>query len=329
MTQGMGVHPQHVGPARTASWRGILALVMLLALVCPLAVAQADPVQEFSVQLKDLKPDGQYTIVFTANSYDTSGDPPPLLESNSVRFAAGLSIKKAFLGRDYQCDVAKLREALQSTDEADDDYFFKLLDNLPATYRRVKDDLTPKLRKVVQTCIRAQIGTGRVVVDARLLGIDDALPSKIYVYMSGPRTKGAIASFGVFAVLDESSPAVQRLEALGAISRTFRADLFSDPSADGRFGYKLVLPTGAGLRISIAELKVTAPGITKTAIRKTCLVKREARCVKSKTTTTKSFWLNAPTCPTSGQATFRSDYGYETGLQTQQTIQVPCPRFKR
>ena len=63
----------------------------------------------------------------------------------------------------------------------------------------------------------------------------------------------------------------------------------------------------------VAELKVTAPGITKTTVKKTCLTKRKGTCVKSKSTTTKQFWLDEPTCPASGQVTFRSDYGYETG----------------
>ena len=309
--------------------RRTLALALLLTLVGPLAAALADPVEEFNVQLKDVRSDGRYTVVFTANSFDTSGDPPPLLDSNSVRFAAGLSIKKPFLGRDYQCDVDKLRDALQSVDDDQDGHFFKRLDNLPATYRLVKDDLTPQFRKVVQTCIRGQVGTGRVLVDARTLGIGDALPSKIYLYMTASHTKGAIGAFGVFAVLDESSPVVQRLGALGTIKLTFAADLFNQPSADGLFGYKMVLPTGSGLRISIAELKVTARGITRTTVKKTCLVKRDGTCVKSKATTTKDFWLTAPRCPTSGQVTFRADYGYETGLRSHKTIQVPCPRFQR
>ena len=63
-------------------------------------------------------------------------------------------------------------------------------------------------------------------------------------------------------------------------------------------------------------------------MKKTCLVKRKGTCVKSKSTTTKQFWLDQPTCPASGQVTFRSDYGYETGLATQKTIQVPCPKFQ-
>ena len=181
-----------------------LVSVMLLALLYPAALAQADPVQEFNVQLKDVKPDGRYTIVFTANSFDTSGEPPPLLTSNTVSFAAGVKIKPEFLSRAYQCDVTKLREALQSAPE--DGYFFKRLDNLPATYKRVKDRLSPQDRKLVETCIRSQIGTGRVVVDARTLGIGDPLPAKLYLYLSKAQTKGSFASFGIFAVLDEAAP---------------------------------------------------------------------------------------------------------------------------
>ena len=303
-----------------------LVPVMLLALLYPATIAFADPVQEFNVQLKDVKPDGRYTIVFSANSFDTSGEPPPLLTSNTVSFAAGVKIRKAFLNRTYQCDVAKLRDALQSVPE--NGYFFKRLDNLPATYKRVKDQLSPQDRKLVETCIRSQIGTGKVVVDARTLGIGDPLPAKLYLYLSKPQTKGSFASFGIFAVLDEADPAVQALGSLGTLKLVFATDLFDQPSADGLFGYKMVLPTGGDLRISVAELKVNAPGITKTTVKKTCVTKRKGTCVKSKATATKQFWLDQPTCPAGGQVTFRSDYGYETGLATQKTIQVPCPKFQ-
>lgn len=304
-----------------------LVPVMLLALLYPATIALADPVQEFNVQLKDVKPDGRYTIVFSANSFDTSGEPPPLLTSNTVNFAAGVKIRPAFLGKDYRCDVNKLRAALQSTD--DGGYFFKRLDNLPATYSRVKGRLSPGDRKVVETCIRAQIGTGKVVVDARTLGIGDPLPAKLYLYLSKPQTKGSFASFGIFAVLDEADPAVKALGSLGTLKLVFATDLFNEPSADGRFGYKMVLPTGSGLRISVAELKVTAPGITKTTVKKICVTKRKGTCVKSKSTTTRQFWLDQPTCPASGQVTFESDYGYETGLATKKTIEVPCPKFQQ
>ena len=91
----------------------------------------------------------------------------------------------------------------------------------------------------------------------------------------------------------------------------------------------MVLPTGSGLRISVAELKVTTPGITKTTVGTECVKKRGRKCVKSTSKVTRSFWLTQPTCPASGQVAFRSDYGYETGLATERTIQVPCPRFQQ
>jgi hypothetical protein len=298
-----------------------------MALALLPATALAEPVQEFNVQLKDVRPDGRYTIVFTANSFDTTGEPPPLLTSNTVRFAAGVSIKKAFLNRTYQCDVAKLRDALIAAPESG--YFFRRLDKLAATYKRVKDRMTPESRKVTETCIRSQIGAGKVVVDARTVGIGDPIPAKLYLYLSKPAQKGALASFGIFAVLDESKPSVRALGSLSTLKLVFSTDLYNEPSADGLYGYKLVLPTGSGLRISVAELEVTTPGITKTTVTRTCGAKRGKRCVKPKTTTTRDFWLTQPSCPATGQVTFRSDYGYESGLATEKTIQVPCPRFQR
>ena len=67
---------------------------VLLALVALASVAHTDPVPKFSVQLKDVKADGRYTIVFSSNSYDTSGEQPPQVMSNLVRFAAGVSIRR-------------------------------------------------------------------------------------------------------------------------------------------------------------------------------------------------------------------------------------------
>ena len=304
----------------------ILVSALLLILLVPAAVAQADPVQEFNVQLKDVKPDGRYTIVFSANSFDTSGEPPPLLTSNVVRFAAGVSVRKEFLTKDYTCDVARLRDALLVADEPG--YFFKRLDNLAATYKRVKNRMGAADRKITQTCIRSQIGAGSVVVDARTVGIGDPIPAKLYLYLAKPAAPGALTSFGIFAVLDESRPSVQALGGLSTLKLVFSTDLFNEPSPDGVYGYKLVLPTGSGLRISVAELKVTTPGITRTTVKKTCLAKKAGRCVKPKVTTNRLFWLTPPTCPASGQATFQSTYGYETGLVTDKTIQVPCPRFQ-
>ena len=90
----------------------------------------------------------------------------------------------------------------------------------------------------------------------------------------------------------------------------------------------MVLPTGSGLRISVAELKVTTPGITKTTVKKTCVTKRKGKCVKS-ASKTRQFWLDPADVPGERPGDVPSDYGYETGLATEKTIQVPCPRFQQ
>ena len=40
---------------------------------------------------------------------------------------------------------------------------------------------------------------------------------------------------------------MQGLGSLGTLKLVFATDLFNQPSADGLFGYKMVLPTGSGL----------------------------------------------------------------------------------
>ena len=60
------------------SLKRILLAAALLGLLMPVAAAQAEPVQEFSYQLKDVKPDGRFTVVFTSRTYDTTGGIPPV-----------------------------------------------------------------------------------------------------------------------------------------------------------------------------------------------------------------------------------------------------------
>ena len=224
------------------SRRAALLAALLTALVLA-PVAAADPVQEFNVQLKDVRPDGRYTIVFSSNSYDTSGEQPPLVTSNSVRFAKGVSIRKEFLTARYRCDVPRLRDVLTGNPEATPVMSRRVAD-LPATLRRIRDDLNPFARRVVETCIRAQIGSGIVVADTRPF-IADPIPAKLFLYLSKATEKGAIASFGVLAVLDESSKPYKEiglLQSLGPLS--FTTSVFDDPTPDGRYGLRLQLPSG-------------------------------------------------------------------------------------
>ena len=134
----------------------------------------------------------------------------------------------------------------------------------------------------------------------------------------------------MLVVLDENGWLYKQSPTL----RTFRLALtfpaYWEPSADGRFGYRFVLPGGGagGVRASVSELKVTLPALTQTKKTVTCLKKSKGKCMKSKTESKKLFWITQPTCPTSGQLRFESDYVYETGFKTTKAIDLPCPRFQ-
>ena len=78
----------------------------LLALGVPAALAE--PVQQFSIQLKDLTADGRYSVVYTSNAFDTTGEAPPALEEASLRLAKGMTIRPEFRKPDRLCDTAKL-----------------------------------------------------------------------------------------------------------------------------------------------------------------------------------------------------------------------------
>ena len=63
-------------------------------------------------------------------------------------------------------------------------------------------------------------------------------------------------------MLAEDSDFYKNNTFLQTLRLTFIVNIFDDPTADGRFGYRLQLPGGgtAGVRVSLAELKVTTPG---------------------------------------------------------------------
>ena len=261
---------------------GAALIAAALSLLAAAPLASAEPVQEFNVQLKDVQPDGRYTTVFSSNSYDTSGEQPPVVTENNVRFASGVSIRPEFLKPRYRCDVPRLRDVLVDNPEAAP-VMSRRVDQLASTLRRIRDDITPNAARIVETCIRSQIGKGIVVADTRPF-IADPIPAKLFLYLSKGTAKGAIASFGVLAVLDESSKPYKEiglLQSLGPLS--FTTNVFNEPSADGTYGYRLALPSGpVGIvKISLAELRVTIPGITEVKERVTCVRRSGGACRKT------------------------------------------------
>lgn len=281
----------------------------LLLVLCWTATAAADPVQQFDVQLKNVTPQGRFGVVFTSNSFDTSGGPLPAMTESSVRIAKGIRIKPRFLRRERLCQTGKLR--------------LILLDNQPrgVTYEQMLSDLT-KIRNriarrlsreslaIVDACRTAYVGKGTFAVDARP-NFPEVLPGSLYVFLSPATAKGAIGGFGVMTYYDQKAPIIRNTALLREQQPVFTVNLYDDPTPDGVYGYRLqLLPDSFGrLPFSVAELRVSSPG----------LVDR----------TTREFWAALPRCPTSGSLPFKADYRYRTGLQTSTTIQVPCPRYIR
>lgn len=304
-----------------------ITAVMALAVLSLSSTAHAEPVQEVNFQIKDVSKDGRYTIVFGANAYDTTGAPPPLVTTNQIRLPSGVRIRREFLRTDYQCKVADVRDALVTPDGARS--YTSRLNNLQASLKRTRKKLKPGIVRGVEKCIGAQIGKGRVKADVRPTFPDPA-DANLFLYLAKPNKKGAKAAIGVLVVLNEKGIFVKNNPFFATLRLTFLINVFDETSPDGKLGYRLDLPGGgaAGVRVSLAEVSVTTPGITRVTRKVKCLRKnKKRRCVKRKVTTQKLFWLTKPTCPATGQLGFNAFYQYETGLTSTLNAQIPCPRF--
>lgn len=307
----------------------ILIAAALLGLLVPIATAQAEAVQEFSYQVKDVKSDGRFTVVFSSRTYDTTGGIPPVLKQNFQRLPAGAVLRKEFLKKKFQCNVDKLLDDLLFAPE-NNILFARRLDKLDATIKRVKNRWSKKQLANAQICADARIGQGTAQVDARPL-FNELIPSVFFMYLGKPTIPGAVASLQILGMPDESTDIVKRLPSTVQATRVpFVGNFVNEPSA-GKYGYKLVLPTGpiAGINISLAEIRATVKGLTITKKKTTCTKKRRGKCVKRKVKKTNTFWFTQPTCPPSGKLSFESFYGYDDPQpDITKTVELSCPNFK-
>jgi hypothetical protein len=278
----------------TALKRILVGIAVLTALVL-VSAARAEVVQEFQYELRDLKPYGAFTVVFTLRSYDTTGAVPPPLRSAFLRLPAGARIRHGFFTRRFLCNVKKLNET--------------------------KD---PKV------CKHAEVGRGSVLVDARPF-TSDAIPAKIFLFFARGTVKKAVASIAILGIPDDSAPVVRNNPFIKESKVVLSANFFDDTTADGKYGYKLVLPTGPirGVDISVAEVNVTIPGLTLTKRERTCMKMRRGRCVKTRVRTKKIYWFTVPKCPSSGKYSFEAVFEYTSAQRTTRTVGVPCPNFRR
>ncbi|MCU0313786.1 MAG: hypothetical protein MUC84_06965 [Solirubrobacteraceae bacterium] len=294
-------------PAVARMLAALASLTVLVALTAP--AAGAAPVQEFGVQLKDVRSDGRFSVVFTANAYDTTGEPPPQLTRSVLRLPRGVTIRRSFLRRGRLCDTAALRELLLDIEGDRADY--RTLLGRVVSGRPLGPDLEPRDAAVVRTCRGSAIGRGTATLDARA-SFEDPVPGLFHLFLARPIAKGAVAALGALAVPDDRVASVRDNPVLPEQRPLFTVDVFG-ARGGGPYGYRLVLPEQrVGLvTFSLTELRVSATGASR---------REGGRRV---------FWAALPNCPRRGVLPFRADYTYETGQTASRTVRAACPRFGR
>ncbi len=309
----------------------MLALVGL-ALTAP-AVVQAQPVSNFSFQVTNIKPGGRFTLLFRAQTFDTTGGVPPSPTRFYLRIPKGATLRKEFLSKRFFCDGPKLRTDIDTMDFSGTPFTRRIL-NLKPFIRMLARQRSKAARRALanaQACDRGRIGGGTARVDGR--GVTPKLDRLIDVtfatFFSRGTAPGAIAGFTILGAANEDQEIVKRrtYEVLTGVHAALNANFVNDPSSDGLYGYRLDLPRSEvnGLRVSLAEINATTYGLSLK--RGECL-RRNARgkCVKRQRRTL--FWFTVPPCPSSGVFNIEQTYNYEDpALNDTKTTQIACPRF--
>jgi hypothetical protein len=311
----------------------ILVAVAVLAVLVPVAVAQADPVQEFSFQLKDVKPDGRFTVVFTSRQYDTTGGIPPALKENYLRLPKAGELVSQVRNKKYYCDAARLLKDLQANPDRSKLFASRVSNLTPFinTLKKRKSAADRKARANAETCKRARVGQGTAAIDARPL-FSELIPSVFFMFFGKGNLPGSVGALQLIGMPDETTALVKSLPVTVRETRVpFVLSFINAPTPDGKYGYKLVLPTGpiAGINISIAEVNAVTKGLTIKKKKTTCAKKRKGKCVKKRVKTTRIFWFKRPACPPAGRFSFQAFYGYGgSPPDIIKEIELPCPNFK-
>jgi plastocyanin len=297
---------------------GVIALlaatVLMIALLTSFgAVSQAGaaPQQQFSIALTDVRPDGQYAVDFKARMFDSTGAVPPPITEFYLRLPAGIRVRDAFRSAAWQCDGRALVDAIHRHPSATPfNARVARLAPLVATLRRGRSEADRRALGVARRCAKARVGSGVAQVDARrmTMSLPDLIPARFSMFLSRARSPRAIGALAIVAAADERAPIVRRNPLLGAVHAALLHDVFDDPTADGRFGYKMMLPRGKinGLDVAIAEVHARVSGVRDED----------------------GFWITRPNCPSSGliAAQVFTAYVLPTPSSTT-TVQAACPRY--
>jgi hypothetical protein len=303
----------------------VAAALVVLCSLAGVAVAQGEVVQQFSYQIKDVKAWGAYTVVFSSRSYDP--DPtviPAELNEYYQRLPKGAVVPKLFRNKRFYCEAKKLvdKVRLEKGSGRFTPYLEKLLKGRKKPPRNSKN--------LVDVCRYARIGTGRVLVDARPFE-DRRIPADLQMFWTKP-APGAVAAFAIVGIPDERAPVVAENPTIRETVPTLVANFYRQPTPDGLYEYKLVLPAGPvnGIRVSVEEVNVTVTGLTYVKKTTRCKKRRRGRCVKRQTKTKRTFWFTEPTCPTSRKLSFEAFFGYKDPAvpDVLKTYQIDCPKFR-
>jgi hypothetical protein len=314
--------------------RKVILLVLALAgLALTAPAVQAEPVSQFSFQVKDIKPGGRFTLLFRAQLFDTTGGVPPSPTSNYLRIPKGATLRREFLNRRFFCDGPRLRTDIDLMDFSGVPFTRRIL-NLPPFIRMLSRQRGRAARRALanaQACQRGRLGGGTARVDARGVStrLDRLIDVTFATFFSRPTVRGAVAGFAVLGAADEDQEIVKRrtFEVLTGVHAALNANFVNDPTPDGLYGYRLDLPRSEvnGLRVSLAEINASTSGLS---LKKGECLKRNARgrCVKRQRRTL--FWFTIPPCPSSGLFSFEQSYTYaDPALNDTKTVQLACPRF--
>jgi hypothetical protein len=302
--------------------RRLLGAIALTAALGAVAVAEGAVVQEFGFQVKDVKPDGRYTVIFDSRSYESSGGVPEPLTANYIRLPKGAVPRKQFMDRRYYCDLKKFVDRLR-TDNPNAPHFNDLVNRT----LRGKPVPPKNTRDVVAVCRFAHIGGGTALIDARPY-LDQSIPAHFEMFWAKPG-RGAAGTFAIVGSADDSDPVVAANPTIRDTHPLLNVDFVHDPTPDGLYEYKISLPVGpiAGINVSFAEVHAVTRGLTLTTRKTKCLEKKRGKCVRKTVKKTNLFWFTRPTCPPSGRLSFQASYSYATGPTETKTIAIPCPKF--
>jgi hypothetical protein len=263
-----------------------------VALISP-AAASAKLVGEFDAAVRGVKKYGGYTVVASANVYDTSGVPAPQLATAVVNFPRGAALRRQFLVDRFFCDGEKL---VRNPD--------------------------PRL------CRNAEFARGEILLDGRPV-IADPLHADIHLFLTSGADRGATAGVVVLVKSNQKSHAYNFEVLRGYLFNESGRDTSFGYRLELPTRLEPLLP---GLTLSLAEFRLKVRGLQLTKRVRRCVQRTlgtRGRCLARRAVTRRVFWIKTPRCPPARKISFGADYAFDGRRTLFKRRKVSCARFLR